>query len=190
MVCTTDEDSYASLAALSGELFFWYWLVRGDGFDVTSWLVRDYVTILNHVSPEYYDLLVTLGRILDSERNNWLVFKKNAGRYVGNFNYRGGYQITRRADLLLMAGLSRSRYEALSIFEYVQRVLAINEYAGEKGIPAEVKRLFPVPQSGPLVNSPLTSRIDSVLVSSLGFTEEELDFIINYDVKYRMGREG
>jgi len=22
-----------------------------------------------------------------------------------------------------------------------------------------------------------------------GFTEEELDFIINYDIKYRMGRE-
>ena len=36
LACSTDEDSYASLAALSGELFFWYWLVRGDGFDVTS----------------------------------------------------------------------------------------------------------------------------------------------------------
>jgi len=23
-----------------------------------------------------------------------------------------------------------------------------------------------------------------------GFTDEELDFIINYDIKYRMGREG
>ena len=23
-----------------------------------------------------------------------------------------------------------------------------------------------------------------------GLTEEELDFIINYDIKYRMGREG
>ena len=23
-----------------------------------------------------------------------------------------------------------------------------------------------------------------------GFTEEELDFIINYDIKYRMGRDG
>jgi hypothetical protein len=23
-----------------------------------------------------------------------------------------------------------------------------------------------------------------------GFTDEELDFIINYDIKYRMGRDG
>ena len=32
--------------------------------------------------------------------------------------------------------------------------------------------------------------IDTVLAKHYGFTEEELDFIINYDIKYRMGREG
>jgi hypothetical protein len=26
-------------------------------------------------------------------------------------------------------------------------------------------------------------------VTHYGFTEEELDFIINYDIKYRMGKE-
>ncbi len=28
----------------------------------------------------------------------------------------------------------------------------------------------------------------SVLACHYGFTDEELDFIINYDIKYRMGR--
>lgn len=28
----------------------------------------------------------------------------------------------------------------------------------------------------------------SALVRHYGFTDEELDFIINYDIKYRMGR--
>jgi len=28
-----------------------------------------------------------------------------------------------------------------------------------------------------------------VLAAHFGFTHEELDFIINYDIKYRMGRE-
>ena len=32
--------------------------------------------------------------------------------------------------------------------------------------------------------------IDRVLAEHYGFTDEELDFIINYDIKYRMGREG
>ena len=31
--------------------------------------------------------------------------------------------------------------------------------------------------------------IDTVLAEHYGFTEEELDFIINYDIKYRMGRD-
>jgi hypothetical protein len=31
--------------------------------------------------------------------------------------------------------------------------------------------------------------IDTILAAHYGFTEEELDFIINYDIKYRMGKE-
>ena len=31
--------------------------------------------------------------------------------------------------------------------------------------------------------------IDRVLARHYGFTDEELDFIINYDIKYRMGEE-
>jgi len=30
---------------------------------------------------------------------------------------------------------------------------------------------------------------DRVLAQHYGFTDEELDFIINYDIKYRMGRD-
>ena len=32
-------------------------------------------------------------------------------------------------------------------------------------------------------------KIDKVLAKHYGFTEKELDFIINYDIKYRMGKE-
>ena len=36
---------------------------------------------------------------------------------------------------------------------------------------------------------PIIDKIDRVLAQHYGFTDEELDFIINYDIKYRMGRE-
>jgi len=36
---------------------------------------------------------------------------------------------------------------------------------------------------------PIIDEIDQVLAKHYGFTDEELDFIINYDIKYRMGRE-
>ena len=36
---------------------------------------------------------------------------------------------------------------------------------------------------------PILDEIDRVLAKHYGFTEEELDFIINYDIKYRMGKD-
>lgn len=36
---------------------------------------------------------------------------------------------------------------------------------------------------------PIIDEIDTVLAKHYGFTDEELDFIINYDIKYRMGKE-
>ena len=39
-------------------------------------------------------------------------------------------------------------------------------------------------------SKPIVGKIDRVLAKHYGFTDEELDFIINYDIKYRMGREG
>lgn len=35
----------------------------------------------------------------------------------------------------------------------------------------------------------IIDRIDKILAKHYGFTDEELDFIINYDIKYRMGKE-
>ncbi len=41
----------------------------------------------------------------------------------------------------------------------------------------------------PKCSKPIIDEIDCVLAGHYGFTEEELDFIINYDIKYRMGRD-
>lgn len=38
-------------------------------------------------------------------------------------------------------------------------------------------------------SKPIIDEIDRVLARHYGFTDEELDFIINYDIKYRMGRD-
>jgi len=41
----------------------------------------------------------------------------------------------------------------------------------------------------PKYSKPIIDEIDRVLARHYGFTDEELDFIINYDIKYRMGRD-
>ena len=52
-------------------------------------------------------------------------------------------------------------------------------------------------KSGLLIDSvdskpckPILDEIDTVLAAHYGFTNEELDFIVNYDIKYRLGRGG
>ncbi len=39
----------------------------------------------------------------------------------------------------------------------------------------------------PRYSKPIIDKIDQVLAQHYGFTNEELDFIVNYDIKYRMG---
>lgn len=41
----------------------------------------------------------------------------------------------------------------------------------------------------PRYSKPIIDQIDCLLARHYGFTQEELDFIINYDIKYRMGKE-
>jgi hypothetical protein len=38
-------------------------------------------------------------------------------------------------------------------------------------------------------SKPIIDEIDRVLAEHYGFTDEELDFILNYDIKYRLGAD-
>ncbi len=39
------------------------------------------------------------------------------------------------------------------------------------------------------MTQPPKPQLDRVLTQHYGFTDEELDFIINHDIKYRMGKD-
>ena len=41
----------------------------------------------------------------------------------------------------------------------------------------------------PKFSKSIIDEIDRVLARHYGFTDEELDFIITYDIKYRLGRD-
>ncbi|MDA8084261.1 MAG: Eco57I restriction-modification methylase domain-containing protein, partial [Nitrospiraceae bacterium] len=55
-------------------------------------------------------------------------------------------------------------------------------------IPYERTGLVEYDEFYPKLSKPIIDEIDTVLAKHYGFTEEELDFIINYDIKYRLGR--
>src|SRR5690606_38604475 len=121
---TLSSDIYrnAALAVLLGELFLWYWLVTGDGFHVTGTTIKNYLAALSSISESGLSLLSSIGGLLHNRRYEALVFKKNAGKYVGNYNYSSLRSFTRRADMVLVAELGFRGEVALHIFDYVQRV--------------------------------------------------------------------
>ncbi len=179
---SSDDAAFAVIASLIGENYFHYWLVQGDGFHVTGWVLRDYIACLNYINSDTFGNLVGLGKILHNRRHEALAFKKNAGKYVGNFNYRSLHEITRRADLVLMAGLGIEPMAALGVLNDVQCVLAINEFAGERSIPSAVKQVLdPLPRDLKKEAS-LLSAVDRGMLAYYGLKEVEYQFILSRDV--------
>lgn len=182
LVC--NKAVYAALASTAGELYFWYWLVRGDGFHVTKGILVDYLSILNFLPPIHYCFLIKLGRILDAERNRWLRFNLNAGKYIGSYDFRGAFKITRRADLLILDALSGNKNDALEVFDFIQRMRPTNLSSLQDAVPKEVRTKFTIDQQNKKENEFVYSCIDSHLKEGLNFSEEELSFIINRELVY------
>lgn len=177
-----EDAAFASLSALLGELYFNYWLIQGDGFDVTGWVIKDFLVCLAHVDEHVFSDMAFLGRLLHDRRSEALAFKRNAGKYVGNYNYRGLHAITRRSDLVLMKGLGLPAKVATSIFDEVQRVLSTNPFAGEKGIPDGLRAALIEPTDGQIIDENRLAEIDERLRSYLGFSDQAYDFLLNHDV--------
>ena len=137
------ELARAALAVTSGIACFWYWLTRGDGFHVTNSLLSEYLAPLSELPSECQHKLELIGELLHESRNAALVFKKNAGKYVGNFNYTNLDTLTMRADLVFLAGLGAKGSDADYLLAFSSLVRAINEAAGEKNIPQQIKAKFP-----------------------------------------------
>jgi hypothetical protein len=63
----------------------------------------------------------------------------------------------------------------------------LKKHAVRKQMTSEKTGVVAYDEFWPSKSKPIIDEIDKVLAKHYGFTEEELDFIINYDIKYRMG---
>ena len=81
-------------------------------------------------------------------------------------------------ELKIQLSQLATKYEE-SLLVNSKRLSTINKNSG-----ATEQDVFTVNLSKPIID-----KIDKVLAAHYGFTDEELDFIINYDIKYRMGKE-
>ena len=82
--------------------------------------------------------------------------------------------------------LLRNNQELISLATQLEKDLKKNSIISTRNTKENKIELetFCVSQSKSIID-----KIDKVLAKHYGFTDEELDFIINYDIKYRMGDE-
>jgi len=121
------DMSYYYMAALNSNLFWWYYSLNFDMFNL-----KDYMIFAFRLSYSEDNKLSKLARSLEEDMN------RNKFELVVNSKTRG----------------------------------VVSSYVYKKKN-----------------SKPIIDEIDKVLAKHYGFTEEELDFIINYDIKYRMGDE-
>ncbi len=70
-----------------------------------------------------------------------------------------------------------------------QLMESLKQNSRRRAIPYKTTGLVEYDEFYPRKSKPIIDEIDRVLAKHYGFTDEELDFIINYDIKYRMGRD-
>lgn len=170
-----EEDISAAVITVVGEAYFNHWLTWGDGFHVTSGGILSFLEQIESLPDAHFDIIRSLGQCLLDRRYEALVFKRNAGKYVGNFNFRCHGWLTRRADLVIYAGLGVKRDAALEVLEHVQRVLAINEHAGEKAIPAALKMRFAPKKPDESSERKVLKAADAVIAKYFGFSQHEVE---------------
>ena len=175
----SEVEAFTALACTSGDACFWYWLTRADGFHVTNWLLSDFLTSLNSFDENQIRLLSNIGRLLHGYRFAALVFKKNAGKFVGNYNYQKLTPLTRRADLLYFSGLGATFTEAKEILSFVAQVRSINEAAGERGIPEDLKHQFRPPDVEALSADESILEVNEQLCGFFGLEQTQLDSVIH-----------
>ena len=78
-----------------------------------------------------------------------------------------------------MAGMGMTREAVLEVFEHVQRVLSINEFAGEKAIPESIKSRFRLATPDEALERRALRASDRIIEQHYGLTQQELSVLVD-----------
>lgn len=96
-------------------------------------------------------------------------------REIQNFNF--DYELLEKSVIKKLSSLSEK------LMKDIDNNSVLNSMSFKSIGKLDIQCIFPK------LSKPIIDEIDQVLAEHYGLTPEELDFIINYDIKYRMGKE-
>ena len=105
---TYSEDRDISLLLANGLLMFTWWVAIGDDFDVTRTNISSSPFGPLQLSEQQTEHILSLVPELEKAMDNNVVFKKNAGKNIGNYNLAKCRHITDKADKVWLEALSLS----------------------------------------------------------------------------------
>ncbi|WP_017711159.1 Eco57I restriction-modification methylase domain-containing protein [Prochlorothrix hollandica] len=120
------------------------------------------------------------GSVLNSNLFYWWFIAFSDSRHLNN----------REIDFfpLTIENISKQIAQQLvDLFEILNRDFEENKYRKEAYYKATGNVIYD--EYYPKKSKPIIDEIDRILAQHYGFSPEELDFIINYDIKYRMGKD-
>ena len=120
-----------------------------------------------------------MNNLLNSNLFYWLVTIFSDCR---NLNKREIYSMRfdiENASVDIINHLSILVQELMRDFQHHSKIIKMNYK--NLGTTLSIQCIYPK------MSKIIIDKIDHVLAEHYGFTDEELDFIINYDIKYRMG---
>jgi len=119
-----------------------------------------------------------VGSVLNSSLFYWWFVLFSDSRHLNN----------REIDYFPFSiGTNRNDKKLILLFENLNKDFEKNKIRKEAYYKATGEVVYD--EYYPKKSKSIIDEIDKVLAEHYGFTEEELDFIINYDIKYRMGKE-
>jgi hypothetical protein len=113
-----EEIQKLLLLLFGGKLFFAYWLVYGDEFDVTQDLFSSFQFPFSKLSPTDRKLLIRISREFESKLPETVQFKLNAGKKVGTYNTAKLWHLTDESDRIFLKYLTK---EPEIVFESIER---------------------------------------------------------------------
>ena len=95
-------------ASLNSNLFFWWWRVNGNGFQVEK---KDILSF--PVLPVDKKISFKLSNKLEKALDSCRVIKRNAGKDIPNINYNYRQDILQEIDMILLNSIDKSPHERI-----------------------------------------------------------------------------
>lgn len=139
-----------------------------------------------HLAPTELKLLY----LRRSDRRDAVIAVLNSSLFYWFFSaYSDVRNLNRREIDLFPCSLEKMDLKTLAMLASLGRELMIDYKANSKFVVNNYKKygIRTIQTFQPRQSKPIIDEIDRVLARHYRFTNEELDFVINYDIKYRMG---